>query len=656
MSYGLRYYFDYYADRDVRVIGGTAELCTTEIYDLNYAGATTELIGAESPVVINYTNVQDNKLQALRGSFSDITLLETASFTLTDLYTENERRWLVKHKRNGSVIHISFIIPDGCQQSFTFTPFPISINTVDGLGLLKNLSFVQNDGNFWLGKMSFFDVIYNCLNRLGIPDMPINTCVNIYEVSMSQGDSFDPLVMTYVDAERYLKDDGINPLNCQEVLQAVLQEWTACIVQSEGEWWIYRPTEAALSGTLVFRKYVDGVVPYDTVTVSKNMDVLLGGESEGTVLAPLFHINTDQIKMIDKPYKTVSISYKYGQPIGVLTNPTMSGASQAGPGDPLGPRDDISIPGWTKFGTVFNGIQSGSVIFYKTTPFDPTNYFINDNSVPVDLGVKLKLTIEYESIPTLTTTDMIFGVELFDGTDIWYLNPDGAGGYDWINENDVVSHTEYISVRSNMGISSAEVVTDVTPLAGIVTVKVYPPDNTSGDIIYNSVDLSFFVQDGDPVGEIHSVEQAGEYSYVPDTINVFNGDDVEVFFYGTMFREDQDTPTTEWVRRGLTESALSQPLEAQKQFLRIAVEEIARLYGSPFVIFEGSIFGYFNPLSRFTINLVTGKFMPVGLSYDLQANICKAVLGIVSNAEIEMDYTLEPDYGETTNITVGGRP
>jgi hypothetical protein len=36
----------------------------------------------------------------------------------------------------------------------------------------------------------------------------------------------------------------------------------------------------------------------------------------------------------------------------------------------------------------------------------------------------------------------------------------------------------------------------------------------------------------------------------------------------------------------------------------------------------------------------------------LQQNICKAVLGRIINDEIAMDYTLEPDNGQTTKVTI----
>lgn len=645
MAYNERYFTSFYGTSDKRT-EADPDLFEMRILELDGVDAPEELEAAENPVVINYTNSSDNKLMPLRGSWLDAQLLATVDFQLEDLYTENERRWLIQVDRNGSRIGNWFIIPDGCQEQFYFPPYVVSINAVDGLGLLKNLSFVQNDGNLWIGKMTWIEVIYACLNRVGVPDMDIYTCVNIYPTGVTQGDAIDPFAITFVDAERYLKDDGITPMNCQEVLESVLQEWTACIIQSEGHWWIYRPTEAALSGTLAFRHYADGLY---VDFVSKNIDALLGGESEGVILAPLYHINTDQLKMIEKPFKTASISYKYGPNSNILDNPNFLGINTTGPGDPIGPRTDVNIPGWTKSGTVSAGISDGTnLILYTNTPVDIANYYENDFPILIPIGYQFRLILSYESIPALSATDMEFALELDDGVDIWYLQSTGV----WARTTDTDFVATYFTIRSNQGVSNTTFTSTTTPVAGTGTFKVFQPSTPASDIIFSGIEAQIILEDNPIVGEIHTTQQTADYSYASDTINVFNGDGPAQGFLGTIFGSDEDTPTTEWVRRGLTESLLANPPEADKAFLRIAVEEIQRLYGSPFVKFEGSIQNYFNPLSRFTINLLDGKFMPVSLSYDLQANICKAVLTRVSNTEIALDYTIEPDYGETTKVTV----
>ena len=657
--YNLKYFFTFYADRDTRIENGTPDDYTCDILQLDYAGEPIEIQAQQNPIQINYQNTSSDKLEPIIGSECTLNLIATEDFQLEQLYTENEREFLVEVYRNGGLIWTGFIIPDGCQEAFTFAPYPIAINAVDGLGLLKNLSYVQNDGNFYLGKQSFIEVINACLIRLDAPSLVLNTCVNIYETSMTQGNAFDPLAMSYVNSERYLKDDQFTPMNCEEVLRSILEEWTAVMIQSDGEWYIYRPTELALTGSLVFRKYYDGERVYDQPTFTADLDALLGGESEGIINAPYFHINTDQLKMIDKPYKNASMSFNYGQIDELnqkLANPNLSGASQGCGGDPIGPCDSVTIPGYTKTGTMYAGLYpTGGVIFYDQGGFpDIYNYYQNNNTISIDNGYSFKMVIDYTNPNPLFNSDMNFGIELNDGLDIWYLQVDG----NWAKE---LPYVQYYTARSEIGDSGTlEIISNGVPLTGSVTktitIKIYSPTATSRNIVYSSIRGYIFIKLGDLIGEIHTATQTGKFTFVPETINVFNGDGIADAYLGTIFREDQITATTIWNRRSISESILTLPYEVSKQFLRIAVEEKQRLYAGPFVRFEGSIFGYFNPLQRWTINLLTGYFMNLSLNYDLQSNICKAVLGRVINEEIAMDYLKVPDYGATTKVTVKGTP
>ncbi len=830
--YNDRYFFTWYADRDVRIAGGVSDSYECVIQQLDYTGAVEELQAQENPVQINYQNTGDNVMQAIRGSEATLNLIATDTFQLEDLYTENEREFLVLIYRsnypetlsvswaidetqgsvyvdmdlaiyvngvlvvneftdasgtftinngdtllikpygaavtpgntgmnieitgvptqrttthpfsidttitpttdvvirayttysatiftairsatfrmsctynvgslevftktytsaisqadaqsqadadslfnaegqayansiglcysNASVIWRGFIIPDGCQEQFMFSPYGVSINATDILGLLKNLSYVQNDGNFWLGKQSFLEVIYNCLNRIEIPNMDLYTCVNIYEVNQTQGDSYDPLALTFVDSDRYLKDDGINPINCEEVLNAILQEWTATIIQSEGDFYVFRANELALSSLLTFRKYTNGLPTYDGFYIQKNLFNRLGGESEGTILAPLFHINTDQLKMIVKPYKNASISYKYGERKTLdqmLTNPTFIGTFQECGVAPYGPCDLVTIPGWTKTGVVFCDVwPTGGVIFYDQGeyPFPNTaNYYQNDTIFAIGANFRLKLTIDYENPDPLYTSDMNFQIIWDDGIQYWYLQPDLTWSVAGI-------FIQYFYIRSELG-SIGQLVVDTMPVygTGTIIVRIMAPtvNGTARNIVYKGISASTFFDIGTQVGEIHTATQTGKFTHVPDTINVFNGDSNLTQYMGAMYLADLTTLTTLWNRRGISENVLALPYSATKEFLRIAVEEIQRMHPRPYVRFEGSIFGYFNPLTQFAINLLTGYFMPLSLSYDLQSNICKAVLARISNEEIAMDYTLEPDYGETTKVLVNKTP
>jgi hypothetical protein len=660
--YNLKYFFTFYADRDTRIENGTPDDYTCEILQLDYAGEPIEIQAQQNPIQINYQNTSSDKLEPIIGSECTLNLIATEDFQLEQLYTENEREFLVEVYRNGGLIWTGFIIPDGCQEAFTFAPYPIAVNAVDGLGLLKNLSYVQNDGNFYLGKQSFIEVINACLIRLDAPSLVLNTCVNIYETSMTQGNAFDPLAMSYVNSERYLKDDQYTPMNCEEVLRSILEEWTAVMIQSDGEWYIYRPTELALTGSLVFRKYYDGERVYDQPTFTADLDALLGGESEGVIDAPYFHINTDQMKMIDRPYKNASMSYKYGKLENTdekLANPSFAGFTRGCVGDPTLPCDDVTIPGYTKTGTMYLGTYpSGGLIFFSTgnTYPDLTNYYQNNNVIPMVLNItvqeRLKIVIDYKNVDPAFGTDMNFVISLYDGISTHYLQADGS----W-KITPVEPGINYYQIRSTVGIGGSEIIlSNPVPISGNVTFRILAPSGTVNDIVYTNISAFVFLDFGDILGEIHTATQTGKFTFVPKTVDVFNGDSPNKMYVGAIFQDDLITLTERWVRRGISESILAEPYEVNKEFLRLAVEEKQRLYGGPFVRFEGSIFGYFNPLQRWSINLVTGYFMNLSLNYDLQPNVCKAVLGRVINEEIAMDYLKVPDYGATTKVTVKGTP
>jgi hypothetical protein len=652
MSYNERYNFTFNVTRDIRQ-PDVFESCEVKILEKDGTEAPETIKAVDAPVLIRYQNTSERLLETIIGSEATFKLIATVDFQLENLWTENETKWLIVIYRNGSVIWRGFIIPDGCEQSFTFTPYEVSVNAVDTLGLLKNLAYVQNDGNFWLGKQTFIEVIYNCLNRIPIPDMNIYTCVNIYEEDYPDGEADDPLNLTFVNAERYLKDDNINPLNCEEVLKAVLGIWTARIIQSEGDWYIYRPNESVLSDTLVFRKYIDGAF---NSTVSKNMLQVLGGESEGVILAPLYHTLTDQITMISKPFKNNSIAYVFGTNYNLeekLDNPTLSGAIRGCTGDPVLPCDDVTISGWTKAGFMEVGTwPGGGLIFYNQGDTSPilTDYYQNDNLVAVTNGDRFRMTVNYINPAFINGTNMNFVISLTDGATTWYLQADNSWAITALEPG-----INYWQLRSDTS-GTFTVNSNIVPSGGNITIRILAPDGTVEDIVYTNISGFVFQDQGAQIGDVYISTQAADFTFVPETLNVLNGDNTSKQFMGAMYQTDETTLTSNWYRKYASESILAAPFSTYKPLLRIATEEIERIHAIPYIKFDGSIFGYFNPLSIFRINLLVGKFVPIQLQYDLQLNICRATLSRGRNEEIAQDFELEPDYGATTKVLVRGTP
>src|SRR5699024_6123308 len=119
----------------------------------------------------------------------------------------------------------------------------ISLDSIDGLGILENLRFVKEDGTFYTGFMTEIDIIRACLYRTTMR-LPINTRIRIYheDVNLSQ----TVLERTKLNTERFVKDvesSEVEIMNCEEVLKSILDKYKAVVQQHNGEWFIYRPID-----------------------------------------------------------------------------------------------------------------------------------------------------------------------------------------------------------------------------------------------------------------------------------------------------------------------------------------------------------------------------------------------------------------------------
>jgi hypothetical protein len=331
----------------------------------------------------------------------------------------------------------------------------------------------------------------------------------------------------------------------------------------------------------------------------------------------------------------------------------LSGAARGCAGDPALPCNDVTIPGYTKTGFMELGSPiGGGITFFNQGDTSPitTNYYQNNNVIPVirnsTQADRLRFTIVYKNPNPLFNTDMNFVISLSDTSSTWYLQADLT----WVIPLPGLS---YYQVRSDIGDGGTLTIeTAPVPAGGNVTFKILAPTGTVHDIVYMSASAGVFIDPGDQVGEIHTATQDGNYSFVNPTINVLNGDSTNTQYMGAMYLTNEITLTSNWYRKYAAESINADPFATYKPLIRLAVEETERMHARPYIKFDGTIFGYFNPLSRFVVNLLSGFFMPVKMNYDIQANKTKTTLRRVINEEIEQDYTLEPDYGSTTKVLV----
>ena len=189
-------YFSEFTD-DVNV------LHRIEISSTTFAGSATEITADCS---LDYPEEKDTQ-EAIKPCGLTINLLASDNLTFNDLYSEEERTFNVVYKRNNIVLFNGWLSSDGLYESYVYDKWYLELNCIDGLGFLKDLSYVDNsNGVTFVGKQSALEIIINCLKRTNLTN-DLRTSVNINYTGLSGVNVLDNI---YFNTERFIKDDDEN--------------------------------------------------------------------------------------------------------------------------------------------------------------------------------------------------------------------------------------------------------------------------------------------------------------------------------------------------------------------------------------------------------------------------------------------------------------
>jgi len=607
----LKYFFEY--DN----IDGDRFIC--KINKKGYKGEATEIHGKAN---ITKGKAKDH-LDTFRGTGLDIQLEANIGLTLEDLYTDDEQTFTVRFYKNNKLVFRGFLKPDDVFESFVQDAWYINLTAIDGLGILENLSFVKENGLFFVGKMKAFDIVYYCLKRIGIP-MKINTFINTYYEGLTPSDSLDPLQKIYLIADRYVKIDDNTIMSCEEVLKSVLDIFQAVITQIDGEWYIYKPNELYNNQYPKFRRY-------NELGTYIGLNTKFTGGVLGSQIDNFYphHCGGNQRKKIKGAISAFRLGYKYGFLKGLLNFPTLehdgnlnyTGWTPSLSGNPFVINDPL-----TKQGLKLIPLLDGA----------PISSLLTAQTVSIDAGTTVKLKVSCDKIGNPIETYFVVKA----GSN--YLNQDG----DWVNSiffiNFSLTPFTVTTFFYDLELDSKPLLTTAPIEVFIYTPKI-PPAVTEypSEVRIRSVDVINTFQADSKVGEFHTVQRKNKPSSIVKANNtVYNGDNDKIVYLGAIFKEDLISNTSKWFRRGTFES---------KPLLQIAAEEELRIQQKPMIDFYGDIKGEMPYMSVITINNIQGKFMPIEWDYDTMMNICKVrYLELYAEELDDIDYVPTFDYGNGT--------
>jgi hypothetical protein len=568
-------------------------------------------------------SVKDN-LDPIRGSGLTLNLEATLELNLEDLYSEDENEFTVQFYRNNQLLFNGFIKPDGVFQSFVNDRWVISLDCVDGLGILKDLAFVKPNGLQFIGKQSALEIIYNCLIRTNI-SMDLNTSVNIYYEGLSPSTILDPLTEIYLSVSRFVKTDKETIMNCQEVLISILTLFKASITQLNGEWYIYRSNELSVNPIVQFRKYSKKNNLFIGVN-SRDLRKNLGSHINGKYP---HHANSNQQIEIKGSVSAFRVNYKYGFEKGLFLNSDLRYTGNT--------KQNINYLNFIE-GDLTKVVVDSSVNNGLRFLLFPSN---NDNLV----------VLTSENIPFLINENLKFQYSFtISGDTQGYLRFKVRIGNLFLNFNGewvtVDNQDTMLTTSSNFGFIQSQPL----PVSGNLFFEVYSPRNYfftgPSTMIISSLDIINTTNTNNGAqGEFHTVQRQNRPSSIAkETEEIFNGDSPSIIYEGAIFKADKITPTSKWFRKSKVES---------KPILQILGEDVLRMSQKPAKVFSGDVYGYIPYLSVVNIDSLEGSFMAIEHSFDSKANITKCkFLQIMHDELTDLNYKLTFDYGNVNKVTI----
>ena len=607
---GLRYYFQY------KNIVGDDYLC--QIAKKNYTGVVTEIFGT---AIINKGAVKDH-LEPIRGGGISLELEASTILTLEDLYSENEQDFTVKLYKNNKLIFSGYLNPEGVYQSFVEDLWIISLDCVDGLGSLANLSFVDALGFPFKNKMKAIDIVYYALNRSGII-LPVNVSINTAYEGLSIDANTEILSKIYLNANRFQKTDGDTIMSCEEVLKSVLDLFCACITQIDGEWYIYKPNELFQDRNVIFKMYDINNVYLGRKTIK--MDKVLGSQING--FYP-HHCNADQKIQIKGSNSAFRINYKYGFVESLLENSSLS-------------HTNLSYPNWTVNPASLSYLINDPIDKngFKTRPATSLILLATSDTVPLSAGNIIQFKINLTAYANVST----YYFRVINGDK--YLQNDGT----WsgtASSISVVLDARTSNKTLDFSLTSAELPNTASTYVEVyVPLRIFAFPQAVAEI--NSVEILNATDTNNVVGEFHTASRASRVSSnIKENKTIYNGDNNGIVYLGAIFKEDQETPTSLWNRKNSFELS---------PILKIATEEELRISQRPLKIFDGSTYGQLPYLSVISINGLDGVYMPIEYSYDTIRNVAKMKLLELFCPEIsDLIYKFTYDYGNVVKPTITG--
>lgn len=235
MAYGVRYSCEWRSPMREQ------SLYQIDILEKDYTGEVESIYPTGDVLVISQGKIDDGEFVALKPSEATLTLLcKDEGEPYTSLFTTDPMRYKVQVMKASRASMRQFLYWEGYldmgsySQEWANPPYRVTLRAYDGLTLLKNMPWLDADGNRFEGVMSMGAIIEDVIARVSTYRvrypypieniMPGQTEKSIYLIGVEAKGVYSQLG----------KDDEAP--SCYDVLNSVLVSLQLQLFQSYGSW------------------------------------------------------------------------------------------------------------------------------------------------------------------------------------------------------------------------------------------------------------------------------------------------------------------------------------------------------------------------------------------------------------------------------------
>jgi hypothetical protein len=212
MSYNTKYKVEFEDRNDNDIV--------INLKKLNHTGSFQILKATNNPVTISYLN--SNVFDAVKTAGVTIQLISESDRQLIDLYTANYKEWQIEILKNNSIIFNGYLSAEMYSESFAESfNYDVSVEGNNGIGILSRERYIKSNNTNYRGVTSVFQVIKNCIDKIGIEYESINIATDLKINNTNPATNKSVLQHLTINNDNFIDEDGI-VMNCMQVLESVL--------------------------------------------------------------------------------------------------------------------------------------------------------------------------------------------------------------------------------------------------------------------------------------------------------------------------------------------------------------------------------------------------------------------------------------------------